>query len=303
MSTNNAHSARSAASPRIDLHTHSTASDGLLAPAALVQLAHAQELDAIALTDHDTIGGIAEARAEGERLGVTLIPGIEVNTDLPDGGGEAHVLGYYIERDQPAFLQTLAALRDARERRGERIVAKLQAAGLDISWERVRELAQGSVGRPHVAQALIERGYADNIVDAFDRWLGHGRPGYVPRLKLPPEEAVRFIRSAYGVPVLAHPADIPRLEDKLLLSLIAAGLLGLECYYGEYDDATVRHLADLAAANRLIATGGSDYHGPNMHPTPLGGRHVPPEAAERLRSAAAVLRQRPARAFHLAAAE
>jgi predicted metal-dependent phosphoesterase TrpH len=285
---------------RIDLHTHSTASDGLLAPAALVRLAREQGLDLIALTDHDNVGGVAEAQAEGQRVGLTVIPGVEINTDLPEGGGEAHVLGYFVERDQPAFLATLATLRDAREQRGERMVEKLRAQGLDISWERVRELAQGSVGRPHVAEALIERGYARDVSDAFDRWLSRGRPGYVLRLKLSPEDAVRFIRSAYGVPTLAHPADIPHLEDTLLPSLVSVGLLGLECYYGEYDAAIVRRLTDLAAAHSLIATGGSDYHGPGMHPTPLGGRYVPPEAAERLRTASAVLRQRPARAFHLA---
>ena len=300
MSTRDTKDAKDRKPLRIDLHTHSTASDGLLAPAALVRLAREQGLDVIALTDHDNVAGVAEAQAEGQRVGLTVIPGVEINTDLPEGGGEAHVLGYFVECDQPAFLGTLATLRDARERRGERMVEKLRAQGLDISWERVRELAQGSVGRPHVAEALIERGYANNIVDAFDRWLGRGRPGYVPRLKLSPEDAVRFIRSAYGVPALAHPADIPHLEDKLLPSLVSAGLLGLECYYGEYAAATVRHLADLAAAHSLIATGGSDYHGPNRHPTLLGGRRVPSEAAERLRAASAVLRQRPARAFHLA---
>ncbi|GAC1450480.1 MAG: PHP domain-containing protein [Ktedonobacterales bacterium] len=265
-------------------------------------LAHSQGLDLIALTDHDSTEGVAEALAAGERVGLTVIPGIEVNTDLPRGG-EAHMLGYYVDRDQPAFRQTLTTLRDARERRGERMVERLRAQGLDISWERVRALAGGAVGRPHVAQALIEQGYASSVSDAFERWLGRGRPGYVARMKLSPEDAVRFIRSASGVPVLAHPADIPDLEQTIVPSLVAAGLLGLECYYGEYDDATVRHLADLAASHGLIVTGGTDYHGPGLHPTPLGGRFVPPEAAERLRATAEELRHHPAPAFTLRAAE
>jgi predicted metal-dependent phosphoesterase TrpH len=288
------------APPRhIDLHTHSTASDGLLAPAALVRLAHEQGLDLIALTDHDSTEGVAEAKAAGEQIGVVVVPGIEVNTTLPEGGGEAHVLGYYLDMQQPAFQQTLATLRDARERRGERIVERLQAQGLHVSWERVRELAHGAVGRPHVAQALIEKGYATSVADAFDRWLSRGRPGYVPRLKLSPEQAVQLIRSAWGVPALAHPAGIPGLEDAALPRLVAAGLLGLECYYGEYDASTVRWLVGLADRYGLIATGGSDYHGPGVHPTPLGGRAVPPEAADKLRAAAEALRRQPAEPFTL----
>jgi predicted metal-dependent phosphoesterase TrpH len=283
---------------RIDLHTHSTASDGLYAPATLVRLARDQGLDLIALTDHDSTEGVAEALAAGERVGLTVLPGIEVNTDLPRGG-EAHVLGYFVDRDQPVFQQTLTTLRDARERRGERMVERLRAQGLDVAWERVRALAGGAVGRPHVAQALIEQGYASSVSDAFERWLGRGRPGYVARMKLSPEDAVRFIRSASGVPVLAHPAAILELEQAVVPGLVVAGLLGLECYYGEYDDATVRRLADLAAAHDLIATGGSDYHGPGLHPTPLGGRFVPPEVAERLRAAAEDLRRHPAPAFTL----
>lgn len=284
---------------RIDLHTHSTASDGVLAPAALVEFAREQGLDLIALTDHDTTAGIAEAQAEGQRVGVTVIGGIEINTDLPGGGGEAHVLGYFIDRDDPNVQHTLTILRDARERRGERMVEQLRAQGLDISWDRVREIAQGSVGRPHVAKALIERGYAQDVSDAFDRWLSRGRPGYVARLKLSPEDAVRFIRSGRGVPVLAHPVGVPELEDRLLPAMVEAGMLGLECYYGEYDESTVQHLLTLAARYHLIATGGSDYHGPRMHPTPLGGHPVPPEAADQLREAADRLWREPAPPFKL----
>lgn len=289
------------ASLRIDLHTHSTASDGLLAPAALVRFAREQGLDLIALTDHDTTAGVAEAQTEGARIGLTVIDGIEINTDLPTGG-EAHVLGFYLDASAPEFQATLTALRDARERRGERMVAKLRGQGLDITWERVRELAQGSVGRPHVAKALIERGYARDVPDAFDQWLSRGRPGYEPRLKLSPDNAVRFIRSGRGVPALAHPADVPNLESAVLPAMVAAGMLGLECHYGEYDAATVAHLLDLAAQYHLIPTGGSDYHGPNMHPTPLGGRAVPAEAAAQLRAAADTLRQQPAPPFNLEAA-
>jgi predicted metal-dependent phosphoesterase TrpH len=267
----------------IDLHAHSTASDGLYAPAELVRLAHEAGLTRLGLVDHDTTDGIEEAEAAGEQLGVTVIPGIEINTALPKGIGDAHVLGYYVEYARPAFQRSLQMLRDARERRGERMVERLRAQGLDISWERVRELAGGAIGRPHVARALIEAGYASSVSEAFGRYLGPGRPGYVPRYKLSPENAVLLIKSARGVPVLAHPAFIPDLEESVLAPLVMVGLQGLECYYGEYAPETVEWLLGLADTYGLIPTGGSDYHGPNMHPTPLGARYVPESSAERLR--------------------
>lgn len=272
------------ASPRstIDLHTHSTASDGLYAPAELVRLAQEAGLERMGLVDHDSTEGLEAALAEGAALGVTVVPGIEINTDLTKKRGEAHMLGYYVEYERPEFQEALAVLREARARRGERMVERLRERGLDITWERVRAIAQGSVGRPHLARALIEKGYATDVSDAFEKWLGPGRPGYVARYKLTPEDAVRLIQSARGVSVLAHPAQIPDLEAEVLPSLVMVGLQGLECYYGEYDEATVARLLKLADTYGLVPTGGSDYHGPNMHPTPLGGRYVPPVVAERL---------------------
>jgi predicted metal-dependent phosphoesterase TrpH len=284
---------------RIDLHTHSTASDGLLSPSELVRRASEAELTVIGLTDHDTTNGVTEAQATGASLGVTVISGVEINTTLTDGQGEAHVLGYYLDVNQPAFQATLTFLRDAREKRGERMVQQLRAHGINIEWPHVRELARGTVGRPHVALALIEAGYAIDTNDAFARYLSHGKAGYVPRFKLAPEQAIQLIRSAQGVPVLAHPAGITGLAVVVLPTLVETGLLGLECYYGQYDDETVARLCALASQHGLIATGGSDYHGPNIHPTPLGGRWVPPETAERLRQRSERLRAEPSTSFSL----
>jgi 3',5'-nucleoside bisphosphate phosphatase len=292
-------SAGEARSARIDLHTHSTASDGLFSPTKLVQRASEAGLTLIGLTDHDTTNGVAEAQAAGAPLGVMVIPGVEINTDLPDGQGEAHVLGYYLDVDQPAFQTTLAFLRDAREKRGERMVQQLRDQGITIEWPRVRELAKGTVGRPHVARALIEAGYATDVSDAFARYLTRGKAGYVQRFKLSPEQAIQLICSAQGVPVLAHPAGIAGLAETILPALVQAGLLGLECYYGQYDDQTVARLLALAGQHGLIPTGGSDYHGPNIHPTPLGGRWVPPETVERLRQASEKLRAEPPTTFTL----
>jgi hypothetical protein len=283
----------------IDLHTHSTASDGLFSPTELVRRASEAELTLIGLTDHDTTNGVAEAQAAGSSLGVTVIPGVEINTTITDSQGEAHVLGYYLDVDQPTFQATLAFLRDAREKRGERMVQQLRDQGINIEWSRVRELAKGTVGRPHVALALIEAGYATDVSDAFARYLTRGKAGFVPRFKLAPEQAIQLIRSAQGVPVLAHPAGITGLAETVLPTLVQAGLLGLECYYGQYDDETVARLLALASHRSLIATGGSDYHGPNIHPTLLGGRWVPPEEAERLRQMSERLRTEPPTTFTL----
>jgi 3',5'-nucleoside bisphosphate phosphatase len=283
----------------VDLHTHSTASDGLYPPAELVRLAHAAGLRVLGLVDHDTTDGLEEAIEAGERLGVTIVPGIEINTELPNKQGDAHILGYYLQYADPAFQANIRTLREARVRRGERMVERLRAQGLNVTWERVRELGQGAVGRPHVARALMEGGYASSVSDAFDKYLSPGRPGYVPRYKVSAEDAVRLIKSAHGVPVLAHPAGIPGLADAHLPALLHAGLQGLECYYGQYDDVTVERLLELAGGFGLLPTGGSDYHGPNMHPTPLGGRYVPEEAFERLRRTGAFNAKLPATPFTL----
>ena len=280
----------------IDLHTHSTASDGLLSPPELVKQAREAGLGLIALTDHDTTNGLEAALAAGQANRLEIIPGIELNTEIP--GAEVHVLGYFLDYQQPAFQNTLQTLRDMRVTRAQRMVEKLQALGMDITWERVRELAAGTVGRPHVAAALVEKGYAESVPDAFNRYLYHGGPGYVPRYKLSPLDACRLIQSVHGLPVLAHPAQLLDL-DTLLASLAQAGLAGMEVYYGDYEAKTVKYLKKLADSHRLIPTGGSDYHGPGIHPTHLGARQVPAESAERLRALAAERRSKPAPAFEL----
>jgi predicted metal-dependent phosphoesterase TrpH len=271
----------------IDLHTHSTASDGIYAPAELLRRAKDIGLRVLALTDHDSTGGLQEAAQEAGKLDIDLIPGIEINTDV--AGGEVHVLGYFLEYERPAFQDVLKVLRDARVRRGQRMVELLNEQGIAVSWERVREIARGSVGRPHVAQALMEAGHVQSIGEAFDKYIGKGCYAYVPRYKLTPVDAVHFIASANGLPVIAHPLELPGLEElrNWLPELCDAGMVGLETYYGPYTDEEVQVLRALADTYHLIPTGGSDFHGPGIHPTPLGGRHVPFEAVERLKAAAA----------------
>jgi predicted metal-dependent phosphoesterase TrpH len=271
----------------VDLHTHSTASDGVYSPTQLVHKAAEAGLRVLALTDHDTTNGIEEAAQTAQTLGIDFIPGIELNTDT--GRGEVHVLGYFPEFQRPAFQEVLKTLRDARVRRGQRMVELLNEHGIDISWERVREIAQGTVGRPHVAKALMEAGYVQSVGEAFDKYIGKGCVGYVQRYHLSPVDATRLIDSANGLPVIAHPLTLPGLATlrEWLPELCAAGMVGLETYYGPYTEDDERELRVLAEEYHLIPTGGTDFHGPGIHPTPLGGRYVPPAAVERLKEAAA----------------
>ncbi len=270
----------------IDLHTHSTASDGIYSPTELLHKAKETGLRILALTDHDTTGGLEEAVQAARALDIEFIPGIEINTDV--GGGEVHVLGYFLEYGRTEFQRILKILRDARERRGQRMVELLNEHGIDITWERVREIAKGSVGRPHVAEALLEAGYVKTFGEAFEKYIGSGCFAYVPRYKLTPIDAVRFIASANGVPVIAHPIQLPGLDElhHWLPGLCEAGMVGLETYYGQYTQEEEHELLALAHEYHLVPTGGTDFHGPGIHPTPLGGRYVPFEAVERLKAEA-----------------
>jgi predicted metal-dependent phosphoesterase TrpH len=283
----------------IDLHTHSTASDGIYSPTELLERAKAVGLRVLALTDHDSTGGLEEAAEAARALDIDFIPGIEINTDV--SGGEVHVLGYFLEYQRTAFQSVLQVLRDARVRRGQRMVELLNQEGLHVSWDRVREIAQGAVGRPHVAKALLEAGYVSSIGEAFDKYIGTGGPAYVPRYKLTPEDAVRLIASANGLPVMAHPIELPGLDElrNWLPGLCKAGMVGLETYYGPYTAEQERALRALADEYNLIPTGGTDFHGPGFHPTPLGGRPVPHDTVERLKAAAAARRGKTPPAFEL----
>jgi 3',5'-nucleoside bisphosphate phosphatase len=271
----------------VDLHTHSTASDGVYSPGELLHQAGDAGLRVLALTDHDSTNGIEEAAQVAKALAIELIPGIEINTD--GSGSEIHILGYFPEYRRPAFQHVLQVLRDARVHRGERIVELLNKQGIHISWERVRQIAQGAVGRPHIAEALLEAGYVQSIPEAFEKYIGTNCPAYVPRYKLTVEDGIHLIASANGLPVMAHPAGMlaSGALNEWLPGLCAAGMVGLETYYGQYTPDIELELRALADKYHLIPTGGSDFHGPGIHPTPLGGHYVPYESVERLKAAAA----------------
>src|SRR5579859_1107276 len=269
---------------KLDLHCHTTASDGTLAPAALVGLAHSLGITTLAITDHDTTAGLPAARRAAAAAGIELIPGIEFGCDLPYG--EIHLLGYLFDDTYPALVARLAWLREGRTIRGQEMVAKLNALGVPVAWPRVQAIAAGgAVGRPHVAQALIEGGWVADTDEAFSRYLAWGGPAYVPRRRLAPPDVIALLRAAGGVAVLAHPAHIPALEQELP-TLAAAGLAGLETYYGQYDAATVDRLARLAAQFDLVPTGGSDYHARAIkdHAMLGGNPPLPADTVARLRA-------------------
>lgn len=271
---------------KYDLHLHTTASDGRLNPAALVELARARGLEIIAVTDHDSVGGISEALEEaGRGARITVIPGVEINTDLPSG--ELHILGYFIEYRDADLAQALRKIRDSRVGRAQKMVEKLRGLGMLIEWSRVQEMAHGeSICRPHIAQALLEKGFVGSEREAFDKYIGRDGPAYFGREKIQPADAVRIVKSAGGLPVLAHPAGIKDL-DHLIVDLKSAGLVGLEAYYGEYDSNTVNRIVRLAGEHALLTTGGSDYHHfGDGREVPLGKVDIPEESIRGLFQAA-----------------
>lgn len=271
-------------SQRIDLHTHSTASDGEHTPAELVRLAIERGLATLALTDHDSVAGLDEAIAAARDTSLQVIPGVELSCDVPQT--EVHILGYFIDWHNAHFQTMLGKFRDGRYGRAEKMVKKLAALGAPISFDRVKEIAgDASIGRPHVAQALLEAGHITTLAEAFDQYIGRNGPAYVERFRLTPADAVTLILQAGGVPVLAHPRDVMYFVEPL----VKVGLIGLEVYYGLYDDATISELARLAKQYGLIATGGSDFHGLHKmaHMSGLGQVNVPPNVVEKLRARAA----------------
>lgn len=268
---------------RVDLHAHTIFSDGQLTPEALVELALENGLIALAITDHDSIDGIARARAAAAGR-IEIVPGIEVSTSTDSL--DLHVLGYFIDPDDARLAARLRRFRRERIERVHRIASRLEALGAPIDVDDVLGRAEpGVVGRPHVAAALIRAGHVKTVDDAFRRFLGMRADAYVPRPVFPPSEAIAMIAEAGGVSVLAHPgAYVP---DGLVRQLVAAGLDGVEVWHPQHGPALVKRYRALAAELGLIESGGSDYHGPGRH-TDLGGMRVPASALRRLKDAAGV---------------
>ena len=279
----------------VDLHSHTTASDGTLSPRELVSAAAARGVRVLAVTDHDSTDGVRDAVDEAAKHPpLTIVPGLEINCDAPGApgaaGAEVHVLGYYVDLEAVWFQDFLREQRVERVARVHRIAERLAELGLPIDPAEVFAIVkEGSAGRPHVAQVMVQRGYVTSVREAFDRYLHANGPANVPRRRLTPAEAVRVIRRAHGVPVFAHPGLADR--DALIPELVQAGLMGIEAIYAEHSAAQTAHYKGLCRAHGLVATGGSDYHGERSGRTnALGHPPVPMSVWEELKAAAAKAR-------------
>ncbi len=248
----------------VDLHLHTTASDGTMSPSELVRHARLKGLQAIAITDHDTIEGLDEGLIEAERIGIELIPGVEISVEY--SSGSMHLLGYFIDNHNPILNERLKYLQMVRSERNPKIVEKLNGLGINITYEEVLKVSGGGqVGRPHFAQVLFEKGYVKSYQEAFERYLKKGAPAYVDKVRFTSKQAISFIREARGIPVLAHPntlnlKDHSKIEE-LIVALINEGLKGIEVYYPEHSSLEVSQYKELAQRYSLLITGGTDYHG------------------------------------------
>lgn len=273
-----------------DLHSHTTASDGTQSPRANVVMAVEAGLGAIAITDHDTISGVAEALAAGLEMGIVIVPGVEISTVA--NGQDIHILGYYINIEDEQFLQRLSSLRDTRDTRNEMIIARLQELGIDITMEEVRkEVANvkrdgDTVGRPHIAAVLMNKGYVSTITEAFDRYLATGAAAYANPPRIEPATAISWIHEAGGRAVLAHPGIYH--DDALVEAITSQGVDGIEVYHADHTPEDEERYRLLAERKGLLITAGSDFHGVRegtaFHGA-IGSKRIGMDVVERLRQA------------------
>ncbi len=266
---------------RIDLHAHTTRSDGVLTPSALVEHALARGVGTLAVTDHDTLRGLPEATARGADLGVEVIAGIEA-TAFRDGQ-EIHILGFFVDPASRPLAETFARLRARRLERMHRMIERLADLGVRVDAAEVLTREGASYGRPHLARALVARGACASVDEAFERWLAEGRPAYVEKVLLPSAEAIAAIRAAGGVPALAHAGRYRREPD--IAALSAEGLRGLEVYHPAHDAAATRRYASIARELGLAPSGGSDFHGDPGRRPDLGEIDVPAGCLDELNAA------------------
>ena len=273
----------------VDLHCHSTASDGTLTPTQVVELAKRCGLSALALTDHDTVAGVGEAASAAGRLGVDFLPGIEISAEYPVPG-TLHILGYGVDPENPRLKRLTDELIAGRDNRNPRIVAKLNEIGVAVTMNEWEDEAKGNVlGRPQLAAILHRKGYVSSIKQAFDKYIGQGAPAYFDKERLTPRQAIERIRESGGVPVLAHPIQLRTTNDaeleRVVKDLLDLGLVGLEVIHSDHDAGQVEKYTQLAHRFGLLKTGGSDFHGSNKKDIELGiarGRRIPRDFYDRL---------------------
>lgn len=276
----------------VDLHIHSTASDGVMSPSELVKYAKTKDLQAIAITDHDTIEGLEEGLSEGERIGLEVIPGVEISVE--HSPGSMHLLGFFLDTSHPLLNEKLSYLQKVRAQRNPKIFEKLIQLGIKMNYEEVLKASGGGqMGRPHFAQVLLEKGYVGSFQEAFNRFLKKGAPAYVEKFRFSAKEALHFVNEAKAVAVLAHPNTLGMNGysefEKLILRLIEDGLKGIEVYYPEHSPLDIAQYKMLAERYGLVMTGGTDYHGIEKNGFDIGvGRgemKLPYSLVERLKEA------------------
>lgn len=277
----------------IDLHSHTTHSDGSATPTELISHAAAKRARAIAVTDHDTVSGLSEARAAANHFGIEFVPGVEISAEYSPG--TMHILGYFIDEKSAELVEKLDELKRAREERNPRIARALQELGLDITYDEVARLAGNLVvGRPHFARVMLNKGYVSSIQDAFDRFLKKGAPGYVEKARLSPADSIALVHNAGGAAVLAHPYQLKLPTEseveQMIGELAELGLDGVEAVYSRHSVSQRARYSEIAASHGLVVTGGSDYHGsykPDIDiVTGLGDLEVPYELLQSLKDRA-----------------
>lgn len=270
---------------RADLHTHSTASDGLNDPAEIIRLAKKAGLAAVSLTDHDAILGIDEALGAGRNLNIEVIPGIEISTI--EKGQDVHILGYFINHRDKVFVQEIDNLQKVRDQRNEMLIQRLNELGIKITLNEVLNKLRrddANIGRPHIGEVLIDKGVINTMEEAFDKYLGKHGSAYVNPVRISPNEGIELIKKAGGVPILAHPVVYD--DDDMVISLIKSGLVGIEVFHPDHDKKREKKYKDMAEYYGILATGGSDFHGSRggaMFHAPIGTKTVSYEIVEALK--------------------
>lgn len=256
----------------VDLHIHTNCSDGLLRPEEVVVRAKELGLKAIGIADHDSVNGIEKAQRVAPEFGIEVVPACELS--CLHNNLDIHILGYYLDYQNPELLDFLNSVQQQRLERAQKIIGKLSEQGVNIEVERVLELSAGaSVGRPHIAQALLEKGYVNTFNEAFWKFIGYHCPAYVAKMEISPLTAIKLIKKFSGIPILAHPFSYR--SDELIYNLIAAGILGLEVWHPEHPPNVADHYLEICQKNRLLATGGSDCHGGRKGKIFMGEIRVP----------------------------
>ena len=286
----------------VDLHCHSTASDGTLSPAAVIALAVRNGLSALALTDHDTVAGVPEAAAAAQKAGIDFLTGIEISCDVPKPA-TMHLLGYGVDPQSPILIDLTRRLIEGRNDRNPRIIARLNELGVKISMEELTAEANGGViGRPHIAAILLRKGYVSSIKNAFDKYLAPGGAAYFDKERVSPRDAIEMVLQSGGLPVLAHPSQLRTENDaqleQTIKDLVDLGLAGLEVIHSDNNDAMTEKYSKLADRFGLLKTGGSDFHGTNKYDIYLGtanGRRIPRILFDELKERLSAGRKSPAK--------